>query len=177
MLSKAAIALAASLALLTPAIAVGDKRDDMSALAQIENFETALETFREDVGRLPSTEEGLESLHQRPAGLVAWDGPYLKTAIPTDSWGQPYVYLQPPRYGSKTFDLYSLGRDGLDDFGGHDDITNWSGIPRELYPRPVRWEAAAVVAVGLAIIATLCFGLMRGARALRRKWTARPTSR
>jgi general secretion pathway protein G len=91
--------------------------------AQIEAFEKALDTFRLDVGRYPTTEEGLAALLAQPANLTKWNGPYLKKDIPQDPWGHPYQYRAP---GSKSeFEITSYGKDGQP--GGTEataDITN-----------------------------------------------------
>jgi general secretion pathway protein G len=93
------------------------------AKAQIEAFSKALDTFRLDVGRYPTTEEGLSALLVPPAGLAKWNGAYLKKEIPLDPWGHSYVYRAP---GSKNdYDLISYGRDGQAGGSGEDaDITN-----------------------------------------------------
>jgi len=80
------------------------------ARAQIDALEKALDQYRLDMKRYPSPEEGLEALVAAPAGAKTWQGPYLKKAVPSDPWGQPYVY----RAGgvSGEFELVSLGRDG-----------------------------------------------------------------
>ena len=80
------------------------------ARAQIDALEKALDQYRLDMKRYPSAEEGLEALVAAPAGAKTWQGPYLKKAVPSDPWGQPYVY----RAGgvSGEFELVSLGRDG-----------------------------------------------------------------
>lgn len=80
------------------------------ARAQIDALDKALEQYRLDVGRLPSTEQGLAALTTRPEGLEGWAGPYLKRQVPPDPWGRPYVYRHPGQQGE--FDLYSLGKDG-----------------------------------------------------------------
>lgn len=80
------------------------------AKAQIEAFEKALDTFRLDVGRYPTTEEGLESLLAKPASATRWNGPYLKKSIPPDPWGQPYRYRSPGSKGD--FEVISYGKDG-----------------------------------------------------------------
>lgn len=80
------------------------------ARAQIESFEKALDTFRLDVGRYPSTEEGLSALVVQPPALAKWNGPYLKKDVPMDPWARPYLYKSP---GSKNeFEIVSLGKDG-----------------------------------------------------------------
>jgi general secretion pathway protein G len=89
------------------------------AKAQIEAFEKSLDTFRLDVGRYPTTEEGLNALVAAPAATGAkWNGPYLKKGVPPDPWGHPYQYKAP---GSKSeFDIISLGRDGQPGGSGED---------------------------------------------------------
>ncbi|MCZ6908055.1 MAG: type II secretion system major pseudopilin GspG [Deltaproteobacteria bacterium] len=92
--------------------------------AQIELLGTALDTFRLDVGRYPTTQEGLEALGRQPGGLARWDGSYLKKEVPLDPWGKPYVYRSPGEHGP--YDLISYGADGLP--GGEKDnrdITSW----------------------------------------------------
>lgn len=80
------------------------------AKAQIEAFEKALDAFRLDVGRYPTTEEGLASLLANPAAAAKWNGPYLKKDVPQDPWGNPYVYRSPGSKGE--FEILSYGKDG-----------------------------------------------------------------
>jgi general secretion pathway protein G len=79
--------------------------------AQIEAFEKSLDTFRLDVGRYPTTEEGLNALMTAPPTATAkWNGPYLKKGVPADPWGHAYQYRAP---GSKAeYEVLSLGKDG-----------------------------------------------------------------
>jgi general secretion pathway protein G len=79
--------------------------------AQIEAFEKSLDTFRLDVGRYPTTEEGLNALMTAPPTAAAkWNGPYLKKGVPADPWGHAYQYRAP---GSKAeYEILSLGKDG-----------------------------------------------------------------
>ncbi|WP_202423697.1 type II secretion system major pseudopilin GspG [Duganella margarita] len=94
------------------------------AKAQIEAFEKSLDTFRLDVGRYPTTEEGLNALVLAPSTVgTKWNGPYLKKGIPLDPWGHAYQYKAP---GTKSeFDITSLGRDGQAGGSGDDgDITS-----------------------------------------------------
>ena len=81
-----------------------------TAKAQIELFGAALDEFRLDNGRYPTTEEGLKALREKPEGLENWAGPYLPKAIPKDPWGHDYVYRSPGEHGD--YDLMSYGRDG-----------------------------------------------------------------
>ncbi|EHP44244.1 general secretion type II pathway protein G [Cupriavidus basilensis OR16] len=80
------------------------------ARSQIEAFERALDSFRLDVGRYPSSEEGLAALLDRPGNLARWNGPYLKKNVPLDPWGHPYTYRAPGSKGD--FEIISLGKDG-----------------------------------------------------------------
>jgi len=97
-----------------------------AAKAQVELLGTALDTFRLDVGRYPTSQEGLEALRRRPGGVQRWDGPYLKKEVPLDPWGRPYVYESPGRHGP--YDLYSYGADGVTGGDGDNrDVTNWEG--------------------------------------------------
>ena len=88
------------------------KSETVAARAQIEAFEKALDTFRLDVGRYPSADEGLAALIMRPESAGnAWNGPYLKKGIPPDPWGRPYNYRVPGTRGND-YDIMSLGKDG-----------------------------------------------------------------
>jgi len=95
------------------------------ARAQIDAFDKALDQFRLDVGRYPTTEEGLQALVVQLSSEPSWRGPYLKKAVPADPWGRPYVYEQPGAHNGD-FDLQSYGRDGRPGGTGEDaDVTNY----------------------------------------------------
>jgi general secretion pathway protein G len=95
------------------------------ARAQIDALDKALDQFRLDVGRYPTTEEGLQVLVTAPHGESSWGGPYLKKGVPADPWGRPYVYQQPGSHNGD-FDLLSYGKDGRPGGSGEEsDITNW----------------------------------------------------
>jgi general secretion pathway protein G len=101
-----------------------EKAKVKAAKAQIELFGTALDTFRLDVGRYPSSDEGLQALRQKPGSLERWDGPYLKKDLPEDPWGKPYVYKSPGDHGP--YDILSYGADGAPGGEGDNrDITSW----------------------------------------------------
>ncbi len=98
-----------------------------SAKAQIELFGTALDAFRLDVGRYPTTEEGLKALREKPSGLDAWKGPYLPKEIPLDPWGKPYIYKSPGEHGE--YDLFSYGLDGVEGGEGENqDVVSWKDL-------------------------------------------------
>jgi general secretion pathway protein G len=88
---------------------LGGARAD-TARIQISAFEQALDLYRLDVGRYPSTEEGLAALVRQPSGSAGWNGPYLDgQTVPADPWGFAYVYRVPGANGD--YDLYTLGAD------------------------------------------------------------------
>lgn len=99
------------------------------AKIQIKNFETALKLYKIDNGSYPTTEQGLESLIEKPAtGQVPGkyrEGGYLEQKkIPLDPWGNPYMYVSPGVHGD--FDILSYGGDGREGGEGKDaDIKNW----------------------------------------------------
>ena len=66
-----------------------------TAGVQIADLDKSLELFKLDVGRYPTTEEGLDALVKRPGSVNGWSGPYLKGGVPSDPWGRPYKYTNP----------------------------------------------------------------------------------
>ncbi len=100
------------------------KSETKTARAQIDALDKALDQYRLDVGRYPTTEQGLAALNERPAGETKWSGPYLKKAIPMDPWAHAYLYKHPGEHGE--YDLFSYGKDGQPGGTGEaEDITNW----------------------------------------------------
>ena len=98
-----------------------------SAKAQIELFGTALDAFRLDTGRYPTTEEGLKALREKPSGDESWNGPYLPKEVPVDPWGKPYIYKAPGEHGE--YDLYSYGLDGTEGGEGENqDVVSWKDV-------------------------------------------------
>ena len=97
-----------------------------TAKIQIQSFASSLDLFFLDVGRFPSSAEGLGALVQRPGSFSSWNGPYLKgTAVPADPWGHPYVYRAPGQHGA--YDIISYGADGQEGgTGAAGDVTSWS---------------------------------------------------
>lgn len=94
-----------------------------TAAVQIADLEKSLELFKLDVGRFPTTAEGLDALVNRPAAANGWNGPYLKGGVPNDPWGKPYVFTSPTASGG--VDIVSLGADGLPGGEGENaDIRN-----------------------------------------------------
>ncbi len=96
-----------------------------AAKVQIEDLAGALDMYRLDVGRYPTTSEGLLALVEKPSSARSWNGPYLrKKTIPQDPWAYDYHYVSPGEHGK--FDLYSLGSDNSQGGEGEDqDINSW----------------------------------------------------
>ncbi|MEH0196557.1 type II secretion system major pseudopilin GspG [Caulobacter sp. CCNWLY153] len=96
-----------------------------TAKVQVQNISAALDLYRVDVGRLPTQDEGLQSLITAPASAPGWNGPYLqKAAGLNDPWGQPYGYKTPGAHGAA--DVFSLGADKAEGGAGENaDVGNW----------------------------------------------------
>lgn len=86
------------------------KSERKTAKAQIEAFGKALDTYRLDTGRYPSTEQGMDALVVKPNDEPKWQGPYLQKEVPLDPWDNQYVYRSPGQVAE--FDLLSNGKDG-----------------------------------------------------------------
>jgi general secretion pathway protein G len=96
-----------------------------TARVQVEELAAALDMYKLDEGRYPSTSDGLNALIERPSSARSWNGPYLrKQKVPPDPWGNPYQYKSPGQHGK--FDLSSLGADEAEGGEGEDkDINSW----------------------------------------------------
>lgn len=102
-----------------------DQARRTKAMVDIRSIQSALALFKTDTGRFPTTAEGLQALVMNP-GLKGFDPDGYLERVPTDPWGNPYIYLC-PGLRSKDYDLESLGKDGED--GGADkdaDIESWN---------------------------------------------------
>ena len=103
------------------------KARQKAAQGQIALFETALDNYRLDVGRYPTTAQGLASLREKPDGVEKWDGPYLRKELPKDPWGNAFTYESPSEHGD--YAIMSYGADGAP--GGEDeneDVVSWKSI-------------------------------------------------
>ncbi|MEM1153960.1 MAG: type II secretion system major pseudopilin GspG [Pseudomonadota bacterium] len=96
-----------------------------AAGVQINDFESSLEMYKLDVGRFPSTEEGLQALVVKPSGAAGWNGPYLRRPrVPLDPWGFEYQYKYPGDRGE--IDIFTLGQDNqAGGEGENSDVGNW----------------------------------------------------
>ena len=79
-----------------------------TAGVQIADLQKALDIFKLDTGRYPTSEEGLEALAKQPGNVRGWNGPYLSGGVPNDPWNNPYRYS----YSGGRVDILSLGSDG-----------------------------------------------------------------
>ena len=101
---------------------------DATAKSQIEMLGAALDAYRLDNGRYPSTEQGLVALWEKPTvdPPTNWKAPYLRKPVPVDPWGRAYVYLFPGQVNTQGYDLVSYGADGKAGGEGEDaDVTSW----------------------------------------------------
>jgi len=94
-----------------------------AAFTQIANFKTALGNFEVENGHFPRGKEGLKSLVTQPGDTPNWKGPYMDE-IPLDPWKHPYLYECPGKHNPATYDITSMGPDGI--LGTADDISNWT---------------------------------------------------
>ena len=96
-----------------------------TARLQIADLSAALDLYYLDLGRYPTTAEGLAGLVSAPEAARDWDGPYLKkSAVPRDPWGNAYEYKAPGDHGP--YDLFSYGADRQ--LGGerdNADVVSW----------------------------------------------------
>jgi general secretion pathway protein G len=100
-----------------------------TARTQLSLLETALDSYKLDVGSYPTSEQGLDALEKAPTREpvpISWRGPYLRRDLPNDPWGRPYIYKSPGEHNPTSFDLSTLGRDGQPGGEGEDaDVMNW----------------------------------------------------
>ncbi len=93
-----------------------------AAQTQISTFGTALDAYEVDTGSYPRGQDGLVQLVVQPSDVTNWRGPYLKSDIPMDPWGHPYLYEFPGRLNPTGYDISSMGPDGQ--AGTPDDVSN-----------------------------------------------------
>jgi len=133
--------------------------------------------FRLDVGRYPSTHEGLLVLFKRPNDINSevWLGPYLKPAGLKDIWGQNYEYTYPGIHNKDFFDLLSLGRDGIE--GTVDDINNWdeNSSWKKYYRKNKPWKEYwyeyyhVIISLGFGLLVGILLEVIRVTKLKKRK--------
>ena len=106
-------------------IGQGESAKRKAAKIEIEQIGQTLDLYKLEVGRYPTSQEGLQALLSAPAGTSNWNGPYWKKAtLPKDPWGNEYKYASPGQHGA--YDIVSLGADGKEGGeGANKDISSW----------------------------------------------------
>ncbi len=94
------------------------------AKQSIERIGSVLDMYKLDVGTYPDAEQGLRALVEKPAGVDAWNGPYLKGGVPVDPWNHPYTYNNPSTRPNHDYDLCSPGPPGASTVSTADEICN-----------------------------------------------------
>ncbi|MBI5144291.1 MAG: type II secretion system major pseudopilin GspG [Candidatus Omnitrophica bacterium] len=100
----------------------GEQAKIAAAKADIQaNIATGLKLYELDNGSFPTSDEGLGALLIKPSSAPNWNGPYLEKR-PLDPWNREYKYKSPGDHRTADYDLYSLGKDGIE---SADDVKNW----------------------------------------------------
>lgn len=103
-----------------------DKARVSAAKQDIDAIATALDLYKLDNRRYPTTDQGLEALVSPPDDADNWsENGYLKK-LKDDPWGNPYQYLSPGTEGP--YDLFSLGADGIEGGQGYGADINYNDI-------------------------------------------------
>ena len=117
----------------TNVVGRSDEAKQAKAKADVAMIEGLLDQFYLDMGRYPTTEEGLRVLYWPPEDdEEKWGGPYSKKPIPPDPWDNPYFYECPGTHSPMPYEVASYGKDGVE--GGEDyamDITSWAEFENE----------------------------------------------
>ncbi|MET0681952.1 MAG: type II secretion system major pseudopilin GspG [Casimicrobiaceae bacterium] len=105
-------------------IGKGEKAKADAAKIEIGQIGQTLDLYKLEIGRYPTTQEGLQALIAAPAGVTNWNGPYWKkSTVPKDPWGTEYKYVSPAQ--NAPYDISSLGADGKEGGEGpNKDITS-----------------------------------------------------
>ena len=107
---------------------VGEKARISAAKTDIASFKTALAMFEVDQGYFPKGQNGLDALVNKPSGLGTtshWHKYLDADKVPLDPWGRAYVYQNPGRHNTDSYDVYSQGPPSAN--GGTDAIIgNWT---------------------------------------------------
>ncbi len=101
-----------------------EQADHQKAVSDIVALENALDMYKLDNSRYPTTDQGMNALVTKPDSDPAprnyKEGGYIKR-LPTDPWQNEYQLLSPGEHGK--LDVFSMGPDG--EAGTEDDIGNW----------------------------------------------------
>ena len=101
----------------------GEEAKRKAAKIEIEQIGQTLDLYKLEVGRYPTTQEGMQALISAPAGVTNWNGPYWKKGtLPKDPWGNDYIYRYPGSHQpALPYDISSAGPPG-----GEKPIANWT---------------------------------------------------
>ena len=104
----------------------GGSQTDLARVFVTSAMQAPLTSYKIHMGSYPTTAQGLQTLLTSPdGGGDRWKGLYLKTPgnkVPVDPWQKPYQYRHPGTRNPGSYDLFSLGEDGVE---SADDIGNW----------------------------------------------------
>jgi general secretion pathway protein G len=126
------MAVVVIMGMLMATLAVGisgqiDKARVSTTRVKITRLEQALAFYQMDNARFPTGDQGLDALVHKPSAppvpRAYTPGGYLKSEALTDPWGQSFQYRIPGSNNPHSFDIWSLGPDGVE---GGDDIANWT---------------------------------------------------
>src|SRR5947199_10779604 len=103
----------------------GEEAKRKAAKIEIDQIGQSLDLYKLEIGRYPTTQEGLQALISQPPGVANCNGPYLKKGtLPKDPWSNEYKYVAPGQHGA--YDIISYGADGkAGGEGANRDIYSW----------------------------------------------------
>lgn len=104
----------------------GEKAKAGVAKSQMQDLMGALDLYKLDTGKFPTTQDGLKAMMTAPSGVTNWNGPYLRKAEQLkDPWNNEWIYRSPGN-DNRAFEIISLGADGQEGGDGPNrDIKSW----------------------------------------------------
>lgn len=115
-------------------IGEADTARTRTVFADFDRIKAALQIYKLDNYVYPTTEQGLQALVEKPTLEPIprkWKSGGYVDRVPTDPWGNPYLYLSPGEHGP--FDIYTLGADGVvGGDGPNRDLGNWMNLDEVL---------------------------------------------
>lgn len=105
----------------------------------IDVWANKIENYYQKEGHYPKASDGIKIIK----GL---------RGNPADSWGNELIYLYPAKFGTMNFDLYSKGRNAIDEYGAGDDISHWKELSKEYVPPRLQFLTAAIVSIIFCVI-------------------------
>ncbi len=98
-----------------------DDAKRVKARTDINELKKQLASYHLDNDNYPTSEDGLQALQEAPADATKWRGPYIDGDIPTDPWGNEYMYESPGPSGDDSYQIMSYGKDGKEGGEGNDE--------------------------------------------------------